>query len=112
MIYIFVTLLHNHTREISAPLGITIQHKFNILFVGAAVSFVLVTETLRRNAIIIPFVKGKHLLLVVGDASQQTGDVGPALVYCWATVVDDGPTANQRWANVSCLLVCYLSRDY
>ena len=33
--------------------------------------------------------------------------VGPALVYCWPTVYDAGPTVNQRWANVSCLLGWY-----
>ena len=31
--------------------------------------------------------------------------VGPMLVYCWASVVDGGPTVNQRWANVPCLHV-------
>ena len=36
--------------------------------------------------------------------SQQTRDVLPMLVYCWASVVDDGPTLNQHWLNVSCLL--------
>ena len=28
----------------------------------------------------------------------------PTLVYCWPTVYDVGPTVNQRWTNVSCLL--------
>ena len=32
------------------------------------------------------------------DTPQQTR------VYCWANVVDGGPTVNQRWANISCLL--------
>ena len=36
--------------------------------------------------------------------SQQTWDVWPTLVYCWANLVDGGPTVNQRWANVSCFL--------
>ena len=36
--------------------------------------------------------------------NQQNRDVGPTLVYCWADVVDGGPTVNQRWADVSCLL--------
>ena len=30
-----------------------------------------------------------------------TWDVGPTLVYCWASVVDTGPTVNQLWADVS-----------
>ena len=38
-------------------------------------------------------------------ATQQTWEVGQALVYCWANVIDGGPTINQRnWASVSCLL--------
>ena len=38
------------------------------------------------------------------DLSQQTRDVGPVLDWCWATVCDGGPTSNQHWFNVSCLL--------
>ena len=26
------------------------------------------------------------------------------LVECWASVVDGGPTLNQKWLNVSCLV--------
>ena len=40
-------------------------------------------------------------LLVSNAGSQQTWDVDPALVYCWASVVNGGPTVNQRWANAS-----------
>ena len=36
--------------------------------------------------------------------THQTWEAGPALVYCLASVVDGGPTVNQRWANVTCLL--------
>ena len=36
--------------------------------------------------------------------SQQTRGVGPMLVCGWASVVDDGPTSAQHWANASCLL--------
>ena len=36
--------------------------------------------------------------------TQLTCDVGTTLVYCWANVVDGGPTVHQRWANASCLL--------
>ena len=39
-------------------------------------------------------------------ASLQTWDVGAVLVYCWSSVVDDGSTVNQRWANVPCLQGC------
>ena len=37
-------------------------------------------------------------------ASQQTRDIVPMLVQCWFTVYDAGPTLNQQWDNVSCLL--------
>ena len=37
-------------------------------------------------------------------ASQQTRDIVPILVQCWFTVYDAGPTLNQQWDNVSCLL--------
>ena len=46
-----------------------------------------------------------HICLLSHESqTQQTWDVGPTLVYCLATVVDGGPTVNQRWANVSCFL--------
>ena len=35
---------------------------------------------------------------------QQTRDIEPLLVQCWASVYDAGPTLNQQWLNVSCLL--------
>ena len=38
------------------------------------------------------------------DPSQQTQDVESMLVYCWSNVVDGGPTLNQYWFNVLCLL--------
>ena len=40
----------------------------------------------------------------LGFPAQQTRDIGPKLIYCWANVGDGGATVNQRWANVSCLL--------
>ena len=43
-------------------------------------------------------------ILSKGTASLQTCDVGSTLACCWASVVDGGPTANQRWPNVSFLL--------
>ena len=36
--------------------------------------------------------------------TQQTRDIEPLLVQCWASVVDGGPALNQQWLNVSCLL--------
>ena len=41
--------------------------------------------------------------------SQQTQDIHPMLVRCWASVVDGGPALNQHWVNVSCFL-CYHPR--
>ena len=35
---------------------------------------------------------------------QQTRDIEPLLVQCWASVVDGGPTLNQQWLNGACLL--------
>ena len=32
--------------------------------------------------------------------SHQRQDVSPMLIWCWANVVDDGPTSNQHWVNV------------
>ena len=41
--------------------------------------------------------------------TKQTRDIHPVLVECWASVVDGGPTFNQQWVNVSCLLESQLS---
>ena len=38
------------------------------------------------------------------SGTQQTRDIHPRLVQCWTSVVDGGPTLNQSWVNVSCLL--------
>ena len=37
--------------------------------------------------------------------TQLAWDVDPMLVQCWSTVCDAGPTLNQHWFNVWCLLV-------
>ena len=37
-------------------------------------------------------------------ASQQTLDIVLMLVQYWFTIYDAGPTLNQQWDNVSCLL--------
>ena len=44
--------------------------------------------------------------------SQQTPAVGPILVWCWPSVVDDGPTSAQHWENASCLLDTYYTLCY
>ena len=36
--------------------------------------------------------------------SQCTRYTDPMLVQCWASVEDDGPTLNQHWVSVLCLL--------
>ena len=47
----------------------------------------------------VPFIK-----LSKGGFTQQTRDIESLLVQCWASVVDGGPTLNQQWLNVSCVL--------
>ena len=42
---------------------------------------------------------------------QQTRDVHPLLVHCWATVYDAGPSLNQQWANDSYLMRPFLDRS-
>ena len=39
--------------------------------------------------------------------SQQAWDVDTVLVWCWASVVDGGPTSNQHRINVSRLQGCH-----
>ena len=38
------------------------------------------------------------------DHNHQIRDVDPMLVHCWTDVVDDRPTMNQPWVDVSCLV--------
>ena len=46
----------------------------------------------------------------MGDiGSQQTRDIGPKLAEYWPSVCDAGPTFNQLWVNVPCLLVVALA---
>ena len=42
-----------------------------------------------------------YYLPIVSD-TQQTPDVHPMLGWCWASVVDGGPTSTQHWGNVTC----------
>ena len=43
--------------------------------------------------------------------TQQIRDIVPMLGQCWSIVYDAGPTLNQHWDNVSCLLgsLCLLN---
>ena len=49
-------------------------------------------------------VRWMFLDVVSGLATQQTRYSNPLLVQCWASVVDGGPTLDQHWFDVSCLL--------
>ena len=33
------------------------------------------------------------------SVAQQTRGVEPVLVWCWASVADDGPALDQHWVN-------------
>ena len=46
---------------------------------------------------------------VQGKAAQQTRGVGPMLSWRRASVVDNGPTSAQHWANATCLLAVQCS---
>ena len=39
---------------------------------------------------------------------QQTREINPMLVQCWASIVDGGPTLYQHWLDASCLLGSYI----
>ena len=41
------------------------------------------------------------LIMLLVIRNQQTRDIEPLLVQCWASVVDGGPTLNQQWLNLS-----------
>ena len=58
-------------------------------------------ERLRTRVIFIIGLK-----VSVGDQSGSPANRNfePMLVWCWATVCDAGPTWNQHWLNMSCLL--------
>ena len=47
------------------------------------------------------------------QATQQTRYLDLTLLWCWASVCDAGPTSQQHWINVPCLVVsCHLCPDY
>ena len=43
-----------------------------------------------------------------GLPAQQIRCVDPMLVECWAIVYDAGPTFNQHWISMSCLVGLYM----
>ena len=46
-----------------------------------------------------------HALLSVFSPQVSCHPIGPALLYCCHTVVNVGPTVNQRWADVFCEVI-------
>ena len=50
-------------------------------------------------------------LLLPHLPTQQTQDIDPMLVQCWASVVDGGPTLDQHWVDVLCLLGIYQTKS-
>ena len=44
------------------------------------------------------------LTLSICHFSQQTVDMEAILAQCWSTFCEAGPTLNQHWVNVLCLL--------
>ena len=44
--------------------------------------------------------------------SQQTLNIEPMLVKCWASVGDGGPRFNQHWFTVFCLLGTHTMRHF
>ena len=45
-----------------------------------------------------------HIKTAIGEVFYTVLALITTLVYCWAGVVDGGPTVKQRYDNVSCLL--------
>ena len=63
------------------------------------------------NGVFIMFMKGSAMPCFENEndewgewISQQTRNLQPMLVWCWPIVYDAGPTSNQHWLNISCLL--------
>ena len=54
---------------------------------------------------VIPVMRRKSYIMYILCTSQQTLDVVPMLLWCWASVADGGLTSNQHWLNVSCCWV-------
>ena len=50
-------------------------------------------------------------IITLSATTQQTRNIEPVLVQCWASVADDGPTVNQHSLNVPSLLGIVLLVD-
>ena len=69
----------------------------NVGDIGPALKHYLTTYSCMLELVYAAQVRG-------GGLVQQTRYIEPLLVQCWSTVYDAGPTLNQQWLNVSCLL--------
>ena len=68
------------------------------------------TSVQRQNAVSAHFSNEQLLLFAFPlhySRPQQTRDADTTLVQCWSIVCDAGPTLNQHWVNVPCLLAYY-----
>ena len=50
--------------------------------------------------------KINHVVHITQLSQQPTWGIDPVLVWCWASVVDDGLILVRHWVNTSCLLGC------
>ena len=64
----------------------------------------MLEHRLRRRPNIETILGNVSFFMGIHHPTQQTRDIEPLLVQCWSTVYDAGPTLNQQWLNVSCLL--------
>ena len=62
-------------------------------------------STWRHFTVVAAGAEYQHMRATIPGPSQQTRYIEPMLVYCWADVADDGPTLNEHWFNVTCLLL-------
>ena len=64
--------------------------------------------SLDRDSCLLCYINGcsrfAHSTSTLRPRPQHTIYVFPTLVHCWFSVVHGGPTVNQRWVSVSCLL--------
>ena len=79
-----VAIIHQHVEEINVPRKTNFRiHDSHIYGVWQSMA--------RLNTPVLML-------------AQQTRDVELMLVYCWPTIYDAGPTLNQLWFCVMCLL--------
>ena len=100
---------HHHVRVIILLYKAKLQYRLT-LQVSRYCILALNSSCLLENAlsIISSWLSTHHIInrepRTFKRTSQQIRDVHPRLFHCWANVADIGPTVNQPWVNVSCLL--------